>query len=71
MDEGRYREAERRLWESVGLTPTEQRVRQPRLGTGVRVQEVLELRILRATGHLPWFDDPEGIGRQTAEFLGG
>lgn len=27
------------------------------------------LRMLPASGHLPWIDDPDGIGRTTAEFL--
>jgi 2-hydroxy-6-oxonona-2,4-dienedioate hydrolase len=40
MDEGRYREAERRLWESFGLTPAERRVRLAGAGLTVRVQEV-------------------------------
>ena len=40
MDEARYREAERRLWASVGVIPTEQRVRLERTGLTVRVQEV-------------------------------
>ncbi len=38
----RYREAERRLWQSVGLSPTEQFVRLAASGTFVRVQEVGE-----------------------------
>jgi len=40
MNEGRYREAEQRLWKSVGVTPTEQRVHLGRTGVTVRVQEV-------------------------------
>ena len=39
MNEARYREAERRLWESVGVTPTEQQIRLDRTGVTVRVQE--------------------------------
>ena len=39
MNEARYREAERRLWESVGVTPTEQQLRLERTGVTVRVQE--------------------------------
>ena len=42
MDEARYREGERRLWESVGLTPTEQRLPLRRTGVTVRVLEVGE-----------------------------
>jgi pimeloyl-ACP methyl ester carboxylesterase len=42
MNEARFREAERRLWRSVGATPTERRLRLPRIGTSVRVQEVGE-----------------------------
>lgn len=42
MDETRYRAAEQRLWESVGLEPSERFVRLPRIGTAVRVQEVGE-----------------------------
>lgn len=42
MDETRYREAERRLWESCGLAPTEQRVRLQRSNVTVRIQEVGE-----------------------------
>ena len=40
MDEARYREAERHLWEWVGATPTEQRLRLERTNVTVRVQEV-------------------------------
>ena len=40
MNEVRYREAERRLWESVGVEPIEQRVHLGRTGVTVRVQEV-------------------------------
>jgi pimeloyl-ACP methyl ester carboxylesterase len=39
MNEARYREAERRLWESVGVTPTESRVRLERIGVTIRFQE--------------------------------
>jgi pimeloyl-ACP methyl ester carboxylesterase len=42
VNEARYREAERRMWESVGVTPTEQRLRLDRTGATVRVQEVGE-----------------------------
>lgn len=42
MDETRYREAERRLWESLGLFPTEQRVHLEHSGVTIRVQEVGE-----------------------------
>ena len=42
MDEGRYRAAERRLWEWVGVTPTEQRLHLERTDVTVRVQEVGE-----------------------------
>jgi len=38
--EQRYREAERRLWDSVGVTPAERRVQLPRNGVSVRIQEV-------------------------------
>ena len=40
--EARYREAERRLWDSVGVSPTERRIALPRTGVTVRVQEVGE-----------------------------
>ena len=40
MNEAKFREAERRLWESVGVTPTEQRVHLERTGATVRIQEV-------------------------------
>jgi 2-hydroxy-6-oxonona-2,4-dienedioate hydrolase len=40
MDEARYREAERRLWDWVGLSPTERRVTLARNDVTVRVQEV-------------------------------
>ena len=40
--EARYREAERLLWESVGVTPTEKRVRLGHSGVVVRIQEVGE-----------------------------
>jgi 2-hydroxy-6-oxonona-2,4-dienedioate hydrolase len=42
MNEERYREAERRLWASVGAAPTERRLKLSRLGVTVRVQEVGE-----------------------------
>src|SRR5216684_2208051 len=42
MNEVRYREAERRLWDSLGVTPTEQRLHLDRIGTTVRVQEMGE-----------------------------
>jgi pimeloyl-ACP methyl ester carboxylesterase len=42
MNEAKYREAEKKLWDSVGLTPTERFVRLPRIGTSVRVQELGE-----------------------------
>lgn len=39
-NEGRYREAERRMWESVGVAPPAERwLDLPRTGTRVRVQE--------------------------------
>jgi 2-hydroxy-6-oxonona-2,4-dienedioate hydrolase len=40
VNQVRYRQAERRLWESVGGIPIEQRVRLGRIGATVRVQEV-------------------------------
>lgn len=40
MDEARYREAERRLWQSVGASPTERRVALAGTGVEVRIQEV-------------------------------
>ena len=42
MNEGRFREVEQRMWRSVGLTPTEQRLQLARTGATVRVQEVGE-----------------------------
>src|SRR3990172_2350070 len=42
MDEARYRQAERRLWEWVGVTPTDLRVHLKRNDVTVRVQEVDE-----------------------------
>ena len=42
MGEFRFREAERRLWGSVGVTPTERRVHLDRRDVTVRVQEVGE-----------------------------
>lgn len=41
-NEVRFREAEQRLWQSVGVIPTERRVHLDRLGVTVRVQEVGE-----------------------------
>jgi pimeloyl-ACP methyl ester carboxylesterase len=38
LDEQRYREAERRLWDHVGLSPAEQRIQLA--GVGMRVQSV-------------------------------
>jgi pimeloyl-ACP methyl ester carboxylesterase len=40
MDEARYREAERRLWDDIGLPARERFLALPRLGVEVRVQEV-------------------------------
>ena len=40
MDEQRYRDAERRLWDSVGLRPTERFVDLDGVGARVRLQEV-------------------------------
>lgn len=42
MKEIEYRAAERRLWESVGLEPTERTIRLAGTGTAVRIQEVGE-----------------------------
>jgi 2-hydroxy-6-oxonona-2,4-dienedioate hydrolase len=42
MDEGRYREAERALWDEAGVVPTEQRVRLSRNDVEVRVLEAGE-----------------------------
>jgi 2-hydroxy-6-oxonona-2,4-dienedioate hydrolase len=42
MDEARYREAERKLWQSVGVTPTERRVQLGHSDVAVRVQEAGE-----------------------------
>lgn len=42
MNEAKYREAERSVWSSLGLSPTEHRVRIPSTGTSVRVQSVGE-----------------------------
>lgn len=42
MNEARYREAEQRLWQSLGVTPTERRLHLDRTGGTVRVQEVGE-----------------------------
>jgi 2-hydroxy-6-oxonona-2,4-dienedioate hydrolase len=39
MDEARYREAERRLWTSLRVVPTERTLDLPRLATTVRIQE--------------------------------
>jgi hypothetical protein len=41
-DEARYRAAEQRLWDSVGLAPSERRVHLRNLDVEVRVQEVGE-----------------------------
>ena len=40
MDETRYRDAEQRFWQSVGVEPTERRLHLDRLDTEIRVQEV-------------------------------
>jgi hypothetical protein len=40
MNEGEYRRAEARLWASVGLEPSERRIRMPTTGAVVRVQEL-------------------------------
>lgn len=41
-NEARYRAAEQRLWQSVGLAPTERTLKLERTGTTVRIQEVGE-----------------------------
>lgn len=40
--EARYREAEQRLWESLGVMPTERRVQLRRSGVKIRIQEAGE-----------------------------
>jgi 2-hydroxy-6-oxonona-2,4-dienedioate hydrolase len=42
LSTARYRESERRLWRSVGVTPTEQQLALERTGVSVRVQHVGE-----------------------------
>jgi pimeloyl-ACP methyl ester carboxylesterase len=42
MNEAKYREAEDRLWKSVGVQPKEMDVALPRIGVRVRVQEIGE-----------------------------
>lgn len=42
MDEAKYRDAETRLWESVGIEPVEHLITLDSTGTAVRVQEVGE-----------------------------
>lgn len=42
MNEAKYREAEQKLWGSVGLTPEERLVQLPRIGTTARIQVVGE-----------------------------
>lgn len=42
MNEARYRAAEKRLWDSVGVAPTEQQLQLERTNSTVRVQEVGE-----------------------------
>lgn len=42
MNEAKYREAEQRLWASVGASPQERFVTLPRIGVKVRVQEMGE-----------------------------
>ena len=42
MNEARYRKAERRLWASLGVSPTERRLHLSHSGVGVRVQEAGE-----------------------------
>jgi 2-hydroxy-6-oxonona-2,4-dienedioate hydrolase len=42
LDEAKYRAAEQRLWDSVGLAPSERRVHLQNLDVEVRVQEVGE-----------------------------
>jgi len=42
MNELAYRAAERRLWRSVGVQPTERRIHLERIGVDVRIQEVGE-----------------------------
>jgi len=42
VHEARYREAEKRLWAQVGVTPTERMINLPRIETTLRVQETGE-----------------------------
>lgn len=42
VNEARYRHAEQQLWQSIGATPTEQRLHLPRTNVTVRVQEIGE-----------------------------
>jgi pimeloyl-ACP methyl ester carboxylesterase len=39
VNERRYRQAEQQLWATVGVTPDEQMIQLPRIGTKLRVQE--------------------------------
>src|SRR5438132_13442169 len=40
MNESRYRDAERKFWESLGVTPTERRIHLKRADVTVRIQEI-------------------------------
>lgn len=40
MDEARYRVAERALWKSLNVTPTEHMIELPSTGSSVRIQEI-------------------------------
>jgi 2-hydroxy-6-oxonona-2,4-dienedioate hydrolase len=42
LDEAKYRAAERRLWDSFGLAPTERRVHLEHLDVEIRIQEIGE-----------------------------
>ncbi len=42
MDEAKYRASEQRVWQAVGLSPSEQRVSLPCTGTSIRIQTVGE-----------------------------
>jgi hypothetical protein len=74
LDEGRYRDAERRLWQGLGVQPSERFLRLARNAVTVRVQELGEgppvVFVHGANGHAPWLDDLPHATHVVGRFLG-
>ncbi len=68
MSQSRYFDVEARLWDSLGLDPTERYVHLPRLDSPMSVQQVGDgpVVLFVDAGHAPWIDDPERAAARIA-----